>query len=88
MYFDFILKSTYIPSDWSDGIIISIYKNKGDSQDPNNYKPFTLLSCIGKLFTSVLNDKINVFLKENKILKANQAGFRTQFFSTTDHILT
>ena len=33
----------------------SLYKNKGEKQNPDNYRGITLSSGIGKLFTSVLN---------------------------------
>ena len=62
-------------------------KNKGDSLDPNNYRPITLLSCIGKLFTAVLNDRLNTFLDDNHLLSENHAGFR-KHYSTSDHIFT
>ena len=83
--FNLIIDTGYIPQKWSEGLIVPIYKNKGDSQDPINYRPITLLSCISKLFTSVLNCRITKYLDENNILKENQAGFR-QDYSTIDHI--
>ena len=66
-------------------MIKPIYKNKGDTLNPENYRPITLLSCLGKLFTAVLNERLNVFLADNNILLENQAGFR-KHYSTTDHI--
>ena len=62
-----------------------IYKNKGDSLNPENYRPITLLSCLGKLFTAVLNERLSNYLDENVILLENQAGFRKNY-STSDHI--
>ena len=44
-----------VPSAWTTGIIKQIYKQKGSKQEPDNYRPITILSCQGKLFTSVLN---------------------------------
>ena len=85
--FNIILNTGKIPQNWSKGIILPIYKNKGDSTEPINYRPITLLSCIGKLFTCTLNNRLNTFLLENNILKENQAGFRKNY-STTDHIFT
>jgi hypothetical protein len=52
-----------------------------------NYRPITLLSCLGKIFTAVLNERINKYLTSNNILNENQAGFR-QKYSTTDHVFT
>jgi hypothetical protein len=48
--------------------VISIYKNKGSTLDPKNYRPITLLSCTGKIFTSILNDRLNVYFEQFTIL--------------------
>ena len=85
--FNHILNTGIIPNQWLEGIILPIYKNKGDPLDPNNYRPITLLSCLGKLFTSVLNSRLTRFLDDNDRLCENQAGFRKQY-STIDHIFT
>ena len=67
------------------GIIMPIYKNKGNINDPNEYRPITIFSCLGKLFTSILNNRINTFLENNKLLNENQSGFRKDH-STNDNI--
>ncbi|MCG8032694.1 MAG: hypothetical protein JAZ03_11025, partial [Candidatus Thiodiazotropha taylori] len=85
--FKSILDTGIVPSAWVEGIIIPLYKNKGDSLDANNYRPITLLSCLGKLFTAVLNDRLNTYLESNDILLENQAGFR-QSYSTIEHIFS
>ena len=51
--FNLILDNGIIPSDWVKGNIIPIYKSKGNKSEPANYRPITLLSCIGKVFTSI-----------------------------------
>ena len=63
------------------------YKNKGDRYDPKNYRPITLVSCLGKLFTAVLNARLNDFSEEFQILKENQCGFRENY-STLDNIFS
>ena len=50
--FNLILESGHMPADWCQSAIRPIYKNKGDIDDPNNYRGISLLSCFGKLFTS------------------------------------
>ena len=67
------------------GFFSPIYKNKGDKARPDNYRGITILSCFGKLFTSVLNDRLNQYLENMNILNEEQAGFRKRY-STTDHI--
>ena len=36
--FNFILNSGYVPDIWCKGLIMPLYKNKGDSSDPDNYR--------------------------------------------------
>ena len=54
-------------------IHLSAYKDKGDLKDANNFRPITILSCLGKLFTSILNDRLSIFLDESMLLSENQA---------------
>lgn len=83
--FNLVFSTGILPESWTIGIIKPIYKNKGNAHEPQNYRPITILSCLGKLFTSVLNLRLNNFLDENITLEENQAGFR-KGYSTTDHI--
>ena len=54
--FNIILETGIIPTCWSEGYIIPIYKGKGDFMAPK-----TILSCLGKLFTAVLNKRLTKF---------------------------
>jgi len=83
--FNNVLNTGHLPKSWLEGYIIPIYKHKGTPSQPENYRPITILSCIGKLFTSILNTRINNFLEEFELLNENQAGFR-KGYSTVDHI--
>ena len=83
--FNKIFDTGCIPESWLIGSIVPIFKNKGDKNDPQNYRPITLLSCIGKLFTAILNDRLNNYLEDYNLLNENQAGFRKKH-STVDHI--
>uniref|UniRef100_A0A0N7ZBB2 Reverse transcriptase domain-containing protein n=1 Tax=Scylla olivacea TaxID=85551 RepID=A0A0N7ZBB2_SCYOL len=84
-FFNRILDTGYLPKEWLIGVIVPLYKNKGDVDDPHNYRGITLLSCLGKVFTSVLNDRLTSYSDSHNIIKENQAGFR-QGYSTLDHI--
>ena len=61
--FNIMLDTGIVPSDWSVGVIIPIHK-KGDKANPDNHRGVTLLSCFGKLFTSVLNNRLYKFLEK------------------------
>lgn len=49
---------------------------KGDKSDVNNYRGITRVSCFGKLFTTVLNKRINDWCENNNILSDSEFGFR------------
>ena len=85
-FFNVVLKSGVVPSDWCAGIIHPLYK-KGPANDPNNFRGITLLSVIGKLFTSCLNHRLSYYVESVGLLGEDQAGFR-KGYSTTDHIFT
>ena len=51
----------------------------------NNYRGITLLSCIGKLFTSMLNTRLYTYLTAENLLGNEQVGFRPKH-STLDHV--
>ena len=67
------------------GLIVPIYKRKGNKNDPNNYRGITLLSCLGKFFNSILNNRLKKV--SDLLLLENQAGFRPGY-STFDHAFT
>ena len=77
--FNIILDSGIFPDVWSQGIIFPIYKNKGDKGDPNNYRVITILGCMGKLFTNILNERLNTYLENCNLLNEEQAGFRKKY---------
>ena len=73
--FNAILNPGYVPEQWTVGIIIPLHK-KGDKNGANNYRGITLLSCLSKIFTSVLNNRLETFCKEIDTISDAQFGFR------------
>ncbi|KAL4233737.1 hypothetical protein ACF0H5_008417 [Mactra antiquata] len=73
-----------IPSHWTEGFIIPLHK-KHDLNQPGNYRGITLLSTFGKLFTRVLNNRLNKWAEDYSIYVEAQAGFR-QNMGTTDNL--
>ena len=54
--FSLIFDTGILPEAWLIGNMIPIFKKtKGSKLDSKNYRPITLLSCIGKIVTSILN---------------------------------
>ena len=73
-----------IPPDWKKGLVVPIWKGKGDRQDCNNYRGITLLSVPGKVLAHLLLTRIRTHLL--KYQRPEQSGF-TPGKSTTDRIL-
>ena len=82
--FNAILNSGYFPNQWSEDIIVPLFK-KNDPCDVNNYSGITLVSCFSKLFTGILNNRVTKWAEHNSILSDSQFGFR-KGRSTTDAI--
>ena len=77
--FYIVFDTGVIPESWLTGNILPIYKNKGITQNPENYRPITLLSCLGKVFTAILNNRLNDYSNDKHIISDFQAGFRKGF---------
>ena len=71
---------------WNESIISPLHK-KGDVSDPDNYRAIAVSSVIGKVFSTILLDRLKLFKKENCPDHPNQLGF-TKGAQTYDHILT
>ena len=82
--FNAIYKGSHLPNLWKLGYITPIFKNE-DSFDPSNYRGISVCSCLGKLFTLVINERLLKFIEEKNILSYNQIGFRRKY-RKTDHI--
>ena len=83
--FNIIFVTGVVPDGWLIGNIKPFFKNKGDKMDPKNYRPITILSCLGKLFTAILSERLTKFSDEFLILNENQCGFR-KGYSTIDNL--
>ena len=82
--FNKIYETGYFPEQWTEGHIIPIFK-KGDKNEASNYQGITLLSIISKLFTRILNNRLNSWAEEYNIYVEAQVGFR-KWMGTTDNI--
>ena len=74
-----------VPQDMRDATIVTLYKNKGDRSDCNNYMGISLLSIVGKVFTRILLTRLQTLAA--RIYPASQCGFRAGR-STIDMIFT
>ena len=71
---------------WNCSLTTPLHK-KGDKQNPDNYRAITIGSCLGKLFSSLLLQRLLDFRNEVCPDYPNQLGFRAGA-QCSDHILT
>ena len=84
--FNAVLNSGSMPQTWCGGLITPIYKSAGRS-DPSNYRGICVSSCLGKLFCSILNQRLLEYVTTNHILHKSQIGFMPNN-RTADHVFT
>ena len=70
---------------WNTALITPLHK-KGDKTDPNNYRAIAVGSNLGKLFSSILLDRLISFRQIHCPDPTNQLGF-VKDAQTNDHIL-
>ena len=71
---------------WNNTVITSLHK-KGDRSDPNNYRAIAVGSNLGKLFSSILLERLIQYKNVHQPDPVNQLGF-CKNSQTSDHIFT
>lgn len=75
-----------VPSLWTTSYIKPIPKNtQSDQRNPTNYRGISLLCCIGKLYSSLINKRLLDYLERHNMLVDEQNGFRPKR-ACIDHI--
>ena len=82
--FNMIISEASIPQEWKTGYLRVIYKS-GDINLPENYRGIAICSCLGKLFTKTLNNRLQEKLESEDIYSKHQAGFRKDY-RTSDNV--
>ena len=70
------------PADeWEDtlksGLVVPLYKMKGDRDDPNNYRGVCLLSMGSRILARVVATRLRKWAEAVHLMDDNQAGFRS-----------
>ena len=72
--YDKVFESEIFPTDWSRGLIIPLFKGGPEEfrYDPGKYRGITLLSIIGKAYTSILNERLTNWIDLNTFSLKNK----------------
>ncbi|VDH95861.1 Hypothetical predicted protein [Mytilus galloprovincialis] len=86
--FQLVFDTSIVPSLWHQAIICPILKDKSsDKRIPLHYRGISLLSCVSKLYSGFINNRVSSYLEDNDLLSEEQNGFRKNR-SCEDHIFT
>ncbi len=73
--FRLCLSTSTFHSCWKYAYVQPVPK-KGDRSNPSNYRPIALISCLSKVFETILNRKFLKHLSSSNLLSDHKYGFR------------
>ena len=59
-----------------------LFKN-GVKNDPNNYRPISIIPAVSKIFEKIIFDQLYAYLNDNNVLSQCQSGFRSLYSTLT-----
>ena len=74
------------PDSSKESIILPLFKN-GNENGPNSYRGISLCHISSKLYSSIINNRLQEWIEQNKLTGECQAGFKKDC-STVDHMFT
>ena len=72
--FKLSLQLGIVPQDWREANVAPLHK-KGSREKPENYRPVSLTSIVGKLLESIIKDSIVAHLDQYNLIVRSQHGF-------------
>ena len=84
--FNNVLNGGSMPLMWCSGLITPIFMS-GVRNGPTNYRTICVSNCLGKLFCSILNQRLMEHVNSLNILHNSQIGLLPNN-QTADHVLT
>ena len=75
-----------LPKSWKSAVITMIPKKDIKSSNYADYRPISLLSCVGKLAERVIKNRLYNFLEGTNLIVKEQSGFRNKR-GTADNLL-
>ena len=76
-FFNVCFQNHLIPEEWTKAIIKPIPKGSSSNpHTPNSYRGISLLCCVYKIYSSVLNSRVVKYLEHNNKIVDEQNGFR------------
>ena len=74
--FNMSLHTHHLPADWKKARVTPIYKGTGEVNEPNNYRPISIVSHISKMFEKCINHQLLQYFESHPFLRHDQSAFR------------
>ena len=74
--FNASLQMGYFPQAWKSARVKMVPKPGKDHKEAKNWRPISLLSCLGKLYERIVTNRLTSYLETNNLLSPFQSGFR------------
>jgi hypothetical protein len=72
LFFRLLLEDPYLSAKWCQSEIKLICKD-GDKNDPANFRPISLTSCVSKIYHQILADSMALYLSRNGLIDTTVA---------------
>ena len=70
------LRIGYFPDNWKKASVSMLPKPGKDSTIVKNYRPISLISCVGKVFERIIANRLSSYMERKKLFSPFQSGFR------------
>ena len=86
-------KENPLPYDFKETKVCPIYKGKGSRDDPNNYRPISIIPHVAKILESYVQTQLMQYFIRNNLLSSDQSAFlkdrstQTSLHRVIDHWL-
>ena len=86
LFNDTLAERQQICKEWLHSLVTAIHK-KGAKEDPDNYRGISLMSCLGKFFLTIINNRLTEYCLHKEILSPSQLGFVKGNRTSDPHII-
>ena len=83
---DILSEHGTLSQDWLHSLVSAIHK-KGTKDDPDNYRGISLMSCLGKLFLTIVNNRLTTFCLSKGLISSSELGFVQGNRTSDPHII-
>ena len=72
----------YFPQLWKSAIVKLIPKPNKDAKYAKNFRPISLLSCVGKVLERIIANRLSAYMEEKNLFSKTQSGFRRKHMTS------